>query len=113
MLFSQWTGESEKTLQEIFASKAGTPCILFFDEIDALAPQEVPPAIQTTEHMVSLLLSELDGLEELKVMVLAATNRIDTIDQALLRRKIDYIWTSHARCRYRADILKIQHQNNL
>ncbi|NLJ99671.1 MAG: CDC48 family AAA ATPase [Clostridia bacterium] len=112
MLFSQWTGESEKTLQEIFAkAKQASPCILFFDEIDALAPQRGTAGhTRTTEHMVSLLLSELDGLEELKgVIVLAATNRIDTIDQALLRPgRFDYILDfPMPDAGMRADILKI------
>ncbi|KUK10346.1 MAG: AAA family ATPase, CDC48 subfamily [Clostridia bacterium 41_269] len=95
MLFSQWAGKAEKTLQEIFRkARQAAPCILFFDEIDALAPQRGTAGhTRTTEHMVSILLSELDGLEELKgVIVLAATNRIETLDQALLRPgRFDYI----------------------
>jgi len=95
MLFSHWTGQSEKMLMEVFRkARQAAPCILFFDEIDALAPDRGSGGhTKTSERMVSILLSELDGLEELKgVVVLAATNRIDILDSALLRPgRFDYI----------------------
>lgn len=95
MLFSHWSGQSEKMLMEVFQkARQASPCILFFDEIDALAPERGAGGhTKTSERMVSILLSELDGLEELKgVIVLGATNRIDTLDKALLRPgRFDYI----------------------
>lgn len=95
MLFSHWTGQSEKMLMEVFQkARQAAPCILFFDEIDALAPDRGSGGhTKTSERMVSILLSELDGLEELKgVVVLAATNRLESLDTALLRPgRFDYI----------------------
>ncbi len=87
-LLSRWVGESERGVREIFRkARQATPCIIFFDEIDALAPRRGGGSdSQVTERMVSQLLTELDGIEELKgVVVLAATNRIDRLDPALLR----------------------------
>lgn len=95
-LFSRWIGESEKALHEVFKkAKQASPCILFFDEIDALTPQRSGSSStsQVSERMVSQFLTEIDGLEELKgVIVLAATNRIEVLDPALLRPgRFDYI----------------------
>ncbi len=87
-LLSKWVGESEKHVREMFRkAKQVAPCILFFDEIDALAPRRGMGAdSHVTERVVSQLLTELDGIEELKdVFVIAATNRPDMIDPALLR----------------------------
>ena len=89
-LLSMWVGESERGVREVFRkARQAAPCIVFFDEIDALAPQRAgggDPGGQVTERVVSQLLSELDGIEELKgVFVLAATNRLDRVDPALLR----------------------------
>ena len=86
-LLSRWVGESERGLREIFRkARQATPCIIFFDEIDALAPRRGGGENPVAERMVSQLLTELDGIEELKgVVVLAATNRIDRLDPALLR----------------------------
>lgn len=86
-LLSMWIGESERGVREVFrkARQAAT-CIIFFDEIDALAPRRGAGETQVTERVVSQFLTELDGLEELKgVVVLAATNRMDRVDPALLR----------------------------
>lgn len=85
-LLSKWVGESERGIREIFRkAKLASPCILFFDEIDALAPTRGTDS-HVTERVISQLLMELDGIEELKgVTVLAATNRPDMIDPALLR----------------------------
>jgi transitional endoplasmic reticulum ATPase len=79
---------SEKHVREMFRkARQVAPCIIFFDEIDALAPRRGAGAdSHVTERVVSQLLTELDGLEELKdVVVIAATNRPDIIDPALLR----------------------------
>ncbi|SFG88718.1 transitional endoplasmic reticulum ATPase [Desulfotomaculum arcticum] len=85
-LLSKWVGESEKALRDIFRkARQVAPCIIFIDEIDALVPHR-GQGDQVTERMLSQLLTEMDGLEELHhVVLLAATNRIDMIDPALLR----------------------------
>ncbi|WP_027364785.1 CDC48 family AAA ATPase [Desulfotruncus alcoholivorax] len=85
-LLSKWVGESEKALRDIFRkARQVAPCIIFIDEIDALVPHR-GKGDQITERMLSQLLTEMDGLEELhQVVLLAATNRIDMIDPALLR----------------------------
>ncbi|MCL5788337.1 MAG: CDC48 family AAA ATPase [Candidatus Marsarchaeota archaeon] len=86
-LLSKWVGESEKALRELFRrAKQASPCIIFFDEIDALAPVRNRDDAQVTERLVSQLLTELDGLVKLNgVVVMAATNRPDMIEPALLR----------------------------
>jgi len=87
-LLSKWVGESERGIREVFKkAKQASPCIIFFDEIDAIAPTRGASAdSHVTERVISQLLTELDGIEELKgVMVLAASNRPDIIDPALLR----------------------------
>ncbi|WP_243002667.1 CDC48 family AAA ATPase [Lachnotalea glycerini] len=89
-LFSKWVGESEKKVREIFKkAKQAAPCIIFFDEIDALTSQRALDDADSGvgKRVISQLLTELDGIEELKgVVVLAATNRIELVDQALLRQ---------------------------
>jgi len=85
---SKWVGESEKAVRETFRkARQAAPCIIFFDEIDAIAPARGTSAdSHVTERVISQLLTELDGLEELRdVTVIAATNRPDIIDPALLR----------------------------
>ncbi|MFW9828005.1 MAG: CDC48 family AAA ATPase [Candidatus Thorarchaeota archaeon] len=85
---SKWVGESEKAVRETFRkARAAAPCIIFFDEIDAIAGMRGRFASsQVTEQVVSQLLTEMDGLEGLKdVILLAATNRSDMLDPALLR----------------------------
>ena len=87
-LLSMWIGESERGVREIFRkARQAAPCIIFFDEIDAVAPRRGGgDGGQVTERVVAQLLTELDGIEDLKgVVVLAATNRIDRLDPALLR----------------------------
>jgi len=87
-LMSKYVGESERGLREIFRkARAATPCILFFDEIDSIAPIRGHGSDSgVTERVISQMLTEMDGMEELKgVVVLAATNRIDIVDPALLR----------------------------
>lgn len=87
-LLSKWIGESEKGVREVFRkARSAAPCIIFFDELDALAPvRGSNDGTHVTERMVNQLLTELDGLNNLKdVVVIAATNRPDMIDPALLR----------------------------
>jgi len=88
-LLSKWVGESEKGVREIFRkARQASPSIIFFDEIDALVPKRgtYSGSSHVTESVVSQILTELDGMEELKnVTVLAATNRPDMLDDALLR----------------------------
>jgi transitional endoplasmic reticulum ATPase len=85
---SKWVGESEKAVRETFRkARAASPCIIFFDEVDAIAGMRGRfSGSQVTEQVVSQLLTEMDGLEGLKnVILLAATNRPDMLDPALLR----------------------------
>ncbi len=88
-LLSKWVGESEKAVREIFRkARTAAPAIIFFDEIDAIAPTRGRSAgdSHVTERVISQLLTEMDGLESMKdVIVLAATNRPELIDRALLR----------------------------
>tara|TARA_B100002003_G_C14085861_1_gene522334 strand:- start:684 stop:1439 length:756 start_codon:yes stop_codon:yes gene_type:complete len=85
---SKWVGESEKAVRETFRkARQASPCIIFFDEIDAIAPKRGTGSdSHVTERVISQLLTELDGLEELHgIVVIAATNRPDMLDDALLR----------------------------
>jgi len=87
-LLSKWVGESEKAVREIFKkARQVSPCIIFFDEIDALAPRRgLSSDSHVSERVVNQLLTEIDGLEDLHdVVVIAATNRPDIVDTALLR----------------------------
>jgi transitional endoplasmic reticulum ATPase len=88
-LLSKWVGESEKGVREIFRkARQAAPCIIFFDEVDAIAPKRGGDFgdSHVTERLISQLLTELDGLEILtNVVVIAATNRPDIVDAALLR----------------------------
>lgn len=87
-LISKWVGESEKAIREVFKkARQSAPTVLFFDEIDAIAgARGTEVGTKVTERMVNQLLVEMDGLNELnQVIVLAATNRVDLIDPALLR----------------------------
>ena len=88
-LLSKWVGESEKGVREIFRkARQAAPCIIFFDEIDAIAPKRGGDFgdSHVTERLISQLLTELDGLEILtNVLVIGATNRPDIVDPALLR----------------------------
>ncbi|NOQ33096.1 MAG: AAA family ATPase, partial [Methanosarcinales archaeon] len=87
-LLSKYVGESEKAIREVFRkARQASPTIVFFDEIDSIAPvRGAGSDTFVTERVVSQILTELDGLEELQdVVVIAATNRIDMVDPALLR----------------------------
>ncbi|MBI5968176.1 MAG: AAA family ATPase, partial [Deltaproteobacteria bacterium] len=95
ILFSKWLGESEKALHQIFKkAKQSAPCILFFDEIDALvSTRRVSTDGGAVERMASQFFNELDNLSELsQVIVLGATNREDLLDPALRRTgRLDYV----------------------
>ena len=87
-LLSKWVGESEKAVREVFKkARQVSPCIIFFDEIDALAPKRgMSSDSHVSERVVNQLLTEIDGLEDLHdVVIIAATNRPDIVDTALLR----------------------------
>jgi transitional endoplasmic reticulum ATPase len=95
ILFSKWLGESEKALHELFKkAKQSAPCILFFDEIDALVTRRgISSESGAVERVSSQFFNELDQLSDLsQVIVLGATNREDLVDPALLRAgRLDFI----------------------
>jgi transitional endoplasmic reticulum ATPase len=88
-VLSKWVGESEKAIREVFRkARQAAPTIIFFDELDSITPVRGSGmgSSQVTERVISQILTELDGLEELKnVVVIGATNRMDIVDPALLR----------------------------
>jgi transitional endoplasmic reticulum ATPase len=88
-LLSKYVGESERAIRDVFRkARQASPCVVFFDEIDALAPRRGSSGADghVGERVVAQLLSEMDGIEDLEgVLVLAATNRTDMLDPALLR----------------------------
>lgn len=94
-VLSKWVGESEKIVREIFRkAKLASPCIVFIDEIDAIAPvRGQDEGSKVTERIVNTILTEMDGMTNTKgVVVIAATNRPDILDPALVRAgRFDYI----------------------
>jgi transitional endoplasmic reticulum ATPase len=87
-LLSKWVGESEKGVREIFRkARQAAPCIVFLDEVDAIVPiRGTGSGSHVTENVVSQILTEIDGLEELhNVLIIGATNRLDIVDPAILR----------------------------
>jgi len=88
-LLNKWVGESEKAIREIFKkARQASPCIVFFDEIDSVAPRRHVGTndSHTTERVVNQLLTEMDGMQDLAdIVIIAATNRPDLLDTALLR----------------------------
>ena len=88
-VFTKWLGESEEAIRHIFrVARQLAPSIIFFDQLDALAPlRGTDSGSRTTERVVNQLLAELDGMESAhgNVIVLAATNRIDLVDPSVLR----------------------------
>ena len=87
-VLSKWFGESEKAIREIFKkARMAAPCVVFFDEVDSIAPARGTRFDSgATDRIVNQLLAEMDGIAPLKnVVVIAATNRPDIIDPALLR----------------------------
>ncbi|MCK4349010.1 MAG: AAA family ATPase, partial [Thermoplasmatales archaeon] len=86
-LVSKWVGESEKHIRDIFKkARQVAPSIIFFDEFDSISKVRGSSLTDSTERMVNQLLTELDGVEELeKVAIIAATNKPELVDKALLR----------------------------
>ncbi len=88
-LLSKYVGESERQVREVFRkARQAAPCIIFFDELDAMMPPRGGAVSDTpvTDRVLSQFLAELDGIEELKgVLILGATNRLDRLDPAVLR----------------------------
>ncbi len=87
-LMSRWVGETERAVRELFhRAKLASPCIVFLDEIDSIAPRRGGgEGSSVTDRTIAQLLTEMDGVQELKgVVILAATNRKDLVDPALLR----------------------------
>jgi transitional endoplasmic reticulum ATPase len=88
-IFSKWVGESEKAIREIFRKgRTAAPAIIFFDELDAIVPRRGLGYADSgaSERVISQLLTEIDGVETLQnVLVIAATNRPDTLDPAVMR----------------------------
>ncbi|MGH9984052.1 MAG: CDC48 family AAA ATPase, partial [Nitrososphaeraceae archaeon] len=95
-LMSKWVGESEKGIRDIFRkARQASPCVIFFDEVDSIASVRGGAmlggfgsggAFSGSERMISQLLTEMDGMQEMHdIVVIAATNRVDMIDTALLR----------------------------
>jgi transitional endoplasmic reticulum ATPase len=113
---SKWVGESEKAIRETFRkAKQAAPCIIFFDEIDSIAQIRGSDSdSRATDRIISQMLSEIDGLEELhNITVIAATNRPDIIDPALLRPgRIDrLIYIAPPDRNSRSEILKVHTAN--
>ncbi len=111
-LLSKWVGESEKAVREIFRkARQAAPCVVFLDEIDSLAPVRGKAHDQgATERVVSQILTEIDGLEPLhNVVVIAATNRVDMLDPALVRpgRFDRLVYIGPPNLEARKEILKI------
>ncbi len=116
-LLSKWVGESEKGIREVFRkARQAAPCIVFFDEIDAIAPARGMRLGDSgvTERMVNQLLTEMDGIQTLKnVIVIGATNRLDILDPALLRPgrfdRVIYVPPPDEKARY--EIFKVHTRN--
>jgi transitional endoplasmic reticulum ATPase len=115
-ILSKWFGESERAIREIFKkARMAAPCVIFFDEIDAIAPARgLRVDSGATDRIVNQLLAEMDGIAPLKnVVVIAATNRPDIIDPALLRPgrfdRIVYVPPPDEKARF--EILKVHVRN--
>lgn len=84
---NKYVGESERAVRQLFKrATLSAPCVIFFDELDSLCPKRGSDSNTSSERVVNQLLTEMDGLEERRgVFVIAATNRPDIIDPAMLR----------------------------
>ncbi|CAB3400787.1 unnamed protein product [Caenorhabditis bovis] len=111
-LLSKYIGSSEENVRNVFTkARSCAPCILFFDELDSLAPKRGSDSTGVTDRVVNQLLTEIDGAEDIYsgVIVIGCTSRIDLIDEALLRPgRFDH----HVRCTYpskdeRRDIIRV------
>ncbi|MEM0146239.1 MAG: CDC48 family AAA ATPase [Conexivisphaerales archaeon] len=115
-VLSKWFGESEKAIREIFKkARAAAPSVVFFDELDSIAPERGSRADSgATDRIVNQILAEMDGIAPLKnVVVMAATNRPDMVDQALLRpgRFDRLVYVPPPDEQARLDILKVHTRN--
>ena len=112
-LLNMYVGESERMVREVFQKgRAARPCIIFIDEIDAIGASRDAPGngSQSGVHTLSTLLNEMDGMEELQgVFVLAATNKPDILDPALIRpgRFTDMLYVGLPDLEARVQILQI------
>ncbi len=111
-VLSKWVGESEKAIREIFRkARMYAPAVIFFDEVDAIAPMRgLSSDTGVTERLVNQMLAEMDGIEKLdNVVIIAATNRPDILDPALLRpgrfEKLIYVPPPDKNARY--EILRV------
>ena len=115
-LLNMYVGETERAVREVFAqARAASPCIVFFDEIDAVGAAR-DYSQQGGIHTVTTLLNEIDGFEELKdVFVLAATNKPEFLDPALIRagRLSETLYVGLPDLEARRDILQMQPVVNL
>lgn len=86
-LLNKYVGESERAIRQVFSrARASVPCVIFFDELDALVPRRDASLSESSSRVVNTLLTELDGLNDRKgIFVIGATNRPDMIDSAMLR----------------------------
>ncbi|KAF9449756.1 AAA-domain-containing protein [Macrolepiota fuliginosa MF-IS2] len=86
-LLNKYVGESERAVRQVFSrARASSPCVIFFDELDALVPRRDDNLSESSARVVNTLLTELDGLDSRKgIYVIAATNRPDIIDPAMVR----------------------------
>jgi transitional endoplasmic reticulum ATPase len=115
-IYTMWVGESERKIRDVFRrARQVAPAIIFFDEIDAIAPRRgIEVGTRVSETVVSQILTEMSGMEELhNVVVIAATNRPDIIDPALLRpgRFDRQILVPAPDLKARLEILKIHTRN--
>ncbi len=87
-ILSQYVGEASESISELFAvARDNQPCVIFFDEIDAIAPSRDTSMNQSQRQMVNQLLQELEGIQGEDVVVFAATNMLDRVDDAIKRSK--------------------------
>ncbi|AJV47414.1 Ribosome bioproteinsis ATPase rix7 [Saccharomyces cerevisiae] len=86
-LLNKYVGESERSIRQVFTrARASVPCVIFFDELDALVPRRDTSLSESSSRVVNTLLTELDGLNDRRgIFVIGATNRPDMIDPAMLR----------------------------
>lgn len=87
MILFQYVGESERAVRQCFQrARNSAPCVIFFDEFDSLCPKRSDSGENSSQRVVNQLLTEMDGIEERKgVFLMAATNRPDIVDPAVLR----------------------------
>ncbi|KAK7032957.1 P-loop containing nucleoside triphosphate hydrolase protein [Favolaschia claudopus] len=109
-LLNKYVGESERAVRQVFArARASSPCVIFFDELDALVPRRDDSLSESSARVVNTLLTELDGLDARKsVYVVAATNRPDMIDPAMVRpgRLDKLLYVDLPGARERAEIVR-------